>query len=216
LFNQVTDDLRRQSWVNAHLAASRWSAMSAVPSIPVTGHVATDESDGQQCGRHREFEGRPPPIATVRGCGIPARRTHTRVDPPRTEGRYPTSLEGGNRGDRHGWLFKAPKHELAVGDGHPVRVARQVGQHRCGPRGAWGRRRWSAAPRRPRRTTAGPCLGCRSTSLAKALRVPRPSAPQMLRSNNGHDRPRCWYGNRYKTGTSLAQKAKKSQPALTC
>ena len=30
--------------------------------------------------------------ATVKGCGTPARRTHTRVDPPRPEDRCPTTL----------------------------------------------------------------------------------------------------------------------------
>ena len=40
------------------------------------------------------------------GCGIPARRAQPRVDPARTEGRCRTSLEGGNRGERHGGRSK--------------------------------------------------------------------------------------------------------------
>ena len=39
--------------------------MSAVPLIPVAGGAAADEPDRLQCGRHREFEVRPPPASTA-------------------------------------------------------------------------------------------------------------------------------------------------------
>ena len=118
------DDCRGRSAGVCLLQPPRSPAMSAVPSSrPLAARPRMRPSDccvsetvSPRACRHRpqsvqsrRFGQAAKTSATVKGCWTPARRTQTRVDPPRTEGRCRTSIEGGNRGDRHRWLFKAPK-----------------------------------------------------------------------------------------------------------